>query len=954
MKQIILALATLRLVPPAAPIATGKHSNLKHRPGFVAPAFWLAVLASVLMTTAAETPAPTAGEKRSPVENPEEKHLPPAATSQSDGGLGWDMQSVGEKLAQTGHLMSPAGQCLVVSGRVMALELVRGGKFLVVKTDQGPAVFKAVDFKLLKQYPVPEKLAAEAERERRLRAEAEKNPKLKDDPQWEQKLKEKAAVGWGAYGGSMHGLAVGEDDATVYFTSKSRHVFVAQVSEQGELVFGPTINVGLDDKATNPLGVGLVPGGKLAVVALALANKVAIVDLAAAKLVTTIPVGVCPYGVAVSRDGRTAFVSNLGGSLPKKGDQTERTTGMTKDGTEMAVDSRSVALRGTVSVIDIAKLKVVGEIPTRIHPEAMALSPDGRCLYVIDASGDGVSVIDVAGRKVVACLDTKPRADLPYGSLANGLAISSDGKTLFTANAGNNAIALLNLERPTEPPFAFIAAGGFPGSVCVRGDTLFCGNVTAYAGDVQKVSVPSDPAELRKLTDTARQSFHLSEILRAQARAETGVPPRPVPANPGEPSPIKHVVYIIKENKKFDQVLGDIGRGNCEPKFCEFPRATTPNTHALADEFVLLDNYYCNGVLSCDGHQWAVQGVTTPYREKDWSNAHCTYSFGLDPLCVAGCGFLWDHVLRHGLSFRNFGELGNGVMPEGNQWADNYRAWKSGAAATVMAGEYRFEAIRRYSDKRFPGWDMLIPDQVRADVFLTALKEFEQADKLPELVIIYLPNDHTKHGAVNNPTPRAYVADNDLALGRVVEGLSKSKFWKDMAVFINEDDPQTGADHVDGHRSFCLVASPYAKRGGVVVSKFYNQSSVLHTICRILGVPPMNQTVAMAPVMDGCFQETPNFATYTCRPTNIPLDELNPDPKKAPSKTQARLAPKTERLDFSAPDRLDAQAVLFSRWVWSTVRGDEPFPVAYTGAHGKGLKALGLRLDPNVREDDGD
>jgi hypothetical protein len=255
---------------------------------------------------------------------------------------------------------------------------------------------------------------------------------------------------------------------------------------------------------------------------------------------------------------------------------------------------------------------------------------------------------------------------------------------------------------------------------------------------------------------------------------------------------------------------------------------------------------------------------------------------------------------------------------------------------------------------RFPGWDMNIPDQVRADAFITALSEYEQQGSLPEFIIIYLPNDHTQHAAKGSPTPRAYVADNDLATGRVIEALSQSPFWKDMVVFVNEDDPQTGNDHVDGHRSLCLLAGPYVKRGGTVIGRFYNQDSVLHTICRIFGVPPMNQLVALAPVMTDCFQDTPDFAPYACRPATVALDELNPDPKLAPSKTQARLAPLTEKLDFSAPDRIDKEAELFSRWVWATVRGDEPFPKGYMGAHGKGLAALGLRLDPNVVEAEDD
>ena len=288
------------------------------------------------------------------------------------------------------------------------------------------------------------------------------------------------------------------------------------------------------------------------------------------------------------------------------------------------------------------------------------------------------------------------------------------------------------------------------------------------------------------------------------------------------------------------------------------------------------------------------------------------------------------------------------------KWTNNYATWKQNknAGSVAFTCNYSIETLRRYSDLRFPGWAMAIPDQVRADVFLTALGEFEQARQMPDFLIIYLPNDHTQGARRDNPTPRAYVADNDVALGRILEGLSKSSFWKDMAVFINEDDPQTGNDHVDGHRSLCLLAGPYVKRGGTVVSRFYNQDSVLHTICRIFGVPPMNQLVAMAPVMSDCFQATPDFSPYVCRPANIPLDELNPDPKTMSSKAQARLAPLTEKLDFSGPDRIDRQAELFSRWVWSTVRGDEPFPRGFMGPHGRGLAALGLRLDPNQVEAD--
>jgi len=581
------------------------------------------------------------------------------------------------------------------------------------------------------------------------------------------------------------------------------------------------------------------------------------------------------------------------------------------------------------------------------------LSPDAKFLYVVDASGDGVNVIDVAARKAVKQLSTKVRYDLPYGSLTDGIAISADGNTLFTANAGNNAIALFDLTKDTPRPTALIPTGVFPGTVCVNGKTVYIGNVEGFGGDVQKATLPDTDAELKAMTRVAEEGFHVPEIIRSMTRARTGVSAVPVPAHPGEPSPIKHVVYIIKENKKFDQVLGDMGKGNCEPKLCEFNRTITPNTHALANNYVLLDNYYCCSGNSATGHQWAVQGLVSPYRAKGEA-PRVTYDFGVDPLTYAGCGFIWDHMIRQGVSFRNFGELDYTVLVKGKTWTDFYQDWKTKAGKTSFKNDYKVDVLKTYSDSRYPGWEMNIPDQVRADVFLTALNEYEVAGKLPEFIIIYLPNDHTEGGKKGHPTPRAYVADNDLAMGRIVEGLSKSSFWKDMAIFINEDDPQTGTDHVSGYRSLCLVASPYAKRNALV-SRFYNQSSVLHTMCNILGIPAMNQMVASTPLMSDCFQNTPDFTPYTCLPSNVTLDEMNGDPKDAKSTKQAELQRKTITMDFSGPDLLKKKdSELFSRFVWATQRGDEPFPIEYWGAHGKGLAALGLSLESIGAEMDDD
>jgi hypothetical protein len=862
-----------------------------------------------------------AGDRRAPVDDARQiaeknNHARPDAAEKQQP-LDWSMMKAWNQgasdLSQTAHRITPAGKSLRVPGRVLSLAAAQGGRFLIVKSEANLTVVDADAFKVLKQYPFPTQKSGKKDR------------------------------------GSMYGLAVAADGATVYFTGNTQFLHRATVDAEGALTFGLPIELSRTGKPVDPLGVALSPDGKFAAVALAFPNELAIVDLPAGAVSARIPVGVCPYGVVITPDGKQALVSNFGGSPARSGDRTEKSAGV-----DVVVDERGVALRGTVSVIDLVVGKTVKEIETGIHPEAMTLSPDGKLAYVVDASGDGVSVIDIARQTVVKKLCTRPRADLPYGSLTDGLAISPDGKTLYAANAGNNAVAVFDLNQPSEVPRGLIAAGGFPGSVCLCGENLFIGNVYGYFGGLQKVALPADPVEQRKMTRVAEEGFHLAEIVRAAEQLQTGVPPRPVPAQVGEPSSVKHVVYIIKENKKFDPVLGDIGRGNCDPRLCEFPRHTTPNAHAIVDQFVLLDNYYCSGVNSSDGHQWAVQGVTSPYHEKDWADARCTYDFGVDPLCYAGCGFIWDHLLRHGISFRNFGELDYPVKTQPYQWSDYYRTWKSKSGKAPFKCVYYLESLRRYSDLRYPGWEMEIPDQVRADVFLEALAEFEKAGKMPEFMIVYLPDDHTAGGGRNVPTPRAYVADNDLAMGRVIEGLSKSRFWKDTAIFVNEDDPQGGADHVDGHRSICLVAGPYVKRGGTVVSRFYNQASVLHTICRIFGVPPMNQTVAMAPVMEDCFQDTPDFTPYICVPANVALDEMNAPRGRERSKATAALAPLTEKLDFTKPDQNDRDAEMYSRFVWSTVRGDERFPVEYTGAHGKGLKALGLRLEARVEKDDDD
>jgi hypothetical protein len=291
---------------------------------------------------------------------------------------------------------------------------------------------------------------------------------------------------------------------------------------------------------------------------------------------------------------------------------------------------------------------------------------------------------------------------------------------------------------------------------------------------------------------------------------------------------------------------------------------------------------------------------------------------------------LWDHALLRGLSFRNYGEFDFPTLePPSATWDDFYGRAAKGAAQPAFRQSIALEALRSYTSPLFPGWEMKIPDQVRVDAFLKEFRESEATGHWPSLVFVYLPQDHTRGRTPGAPTPRAHLADNDLALGRLVEAISKSRFWKDTCIFVNEDDPQDGFDHVDGHRSLCLVISPYTKRGEVI-SRFYNQGSVLHTLERMLGLPPMNQLDAVAPTMEACFTAKPDFRPFTALPNRVPLDEQNPPGAVA-------------SMDFSRPDHIEDDAL--NRVLWLAEKGFAPYPVHFAGSHGKGLKRLGLKLE---------
>jgi YVTN family beta-propeller protein len=823
--------------------------------------------------------------------------------------------ATGGFVVPTRQLVRPAGSSVEFSGRPVDLVLSPDGRTVYVKTDRSLVVI--------------------------------------DVPSWQ--IKQNLALG-SAGKGSYHGVAVTRDGSKLYLTTSGSAVLEVTIDKSGSASLGRTLEVPQhkDMGQPTPCGIALSPGERLAYVCLSRYNALGVLDLGSGTLDKRISVGVAPYDVVVSSDGATAWVSNWGGRLPKDGEKTEKSSG-----TPTLVDERSVASSGTVSHVDLRQGKELAQVEVGLHPCDLALDAARGLLYVANANSDTVSVIDTKSNTIVRAIDIKPGASLPFGSAPNAIALGKDGRRLYVANGGNNAVAVVE-----GGTLGFIPTGWYPGAIATDGKSLYIANVKGYGsrdassskrarasfapnapesgakeqrpeggwvgsmflGTVQKVDVP-DAASLAAYTRQVVADARIPQVLRAREKAQSGVKAAPVPERVGEPSLIEHVVYIIKENKTYDQVFGDIAKGNGEPKLCVLGREITPNHHALADQFVLLDNYYCNGACSADGHQWATEGYATDYMEKAFGGWPRSYPYtGNDPLAYSSAGFIWDNVLLHGLSFRNYGEMSTAAAGPKASFKEILEDSRRKTGKFKFTGSFNIETLRRYSCPDYPGWTLSVPDQVRADVFLKELAEAEKTGEWPDFMTILLPNDHTAGTRPGNPSPRAYVADNDLALARIVEGISKSKFWAKTAIFVIEDDPQSGYDHVDGHRSICLMASPYAKRGAVVTS-FYNMTSVLHTIELILGIPPMNQMDAMAPVMRDCFADKPDLTPYTALPNNSPLDEVNPEPSKLSGKA-LYWANAALSLELDEVDKADNDAL--NRMIWHSVKGfDAPYPVEF-------------------------
>ncbi len=673
----------------------------------------------------------------------------------------------------------------------------------------------------------------------------------------------------------------------------------------GKLVPGRTFTLAPPQQKTGPGrlenpgfvgGLALSPDGRTLYAAIVYGESVAAVDVETGRVLARATLPAEAYATLVSPDGRTVFVSVWGASR--------------------------------VTLFESLTLRPLGEIVVGEHPNAMAVSRDGARLFVACANTNAVWVVDLASRKAVEQVGVALGPDAPPGSTPDALALSSDGGTLLVANADNNTVAVVDVRRPgSSRPLGFIPTGWYPTGVAFdasgRNVLVLSGKGLAPAANPrgpQPVSVTADAQEIKGLLngalsvlprpDEAALAAMTDRVYSLSAASAGGRRPlaerpegSPIPGAGGGTSPIQHVFYVIRENRTYDQVLGDMPKGNGDPNLVLFGEEVTPNAHAIASEFLLFDNFYVDSEVSHDGHSYSTAAYATDANEKLWPTEYggrgglylaeggyrMRNAYG--NLTAPARGYLWDFAARAGVSVRSYGEFAT------------WDARRGPVRASVPGLEGKVHPS-------FAPFDLEVPDNERVDAWLEEFRRFEKEGGLPRLNIFHLGGDHTEGTKPGALTPRAMVAENDVALGRLIEAVSRSRFWPESAIFILEDDAQNGPDHVDAHRSVLLVASPWARRGAVD-STLYTTSGVLRTIEILLGLPPMSQYDAAATPLFAAFGTKPDPTPYSVRPARVDIRETN--------REDAPGAEASLRMNLAKPDL--APEIELNEILWKSVRG---------------------------------
>lgn len=711
---------------------------------------------------------------------------------------------------------------------------------------------------------------------------------------------------------AWYGLVFSNDERRLYAGGGHDNRILEYAVNNGKLTLRDSISLGKKwPNKIGPAGIALDDRQQLLYVVTRDDKKLYTIDLKTKTVTQSFSLGGEAYTCTLSPDNRELYISCWGCDK--------------------------------VYVYDTEKKNVSAEIEVGDNPNELCLTSKGRYLYVANSNDNSVSVIDVRQRKVIEVLNAALYPDAPNGSTTNGLALSRDEKTLYIANADNNCLAVFDVSKPAQSKSrGFIPTGWYPTNVKVIGKRIFVSNGKGFSsmanlngpnpfgnkqevwyqmGDLNKpkevqyiaglfqgtMSIIDEPKDelLGVYSQVVYRNTPYNKVKESLALGEAG---NPIPRRVGEKSPIKYVFYVIKENRTYDQVLGDMKEGNGDPRLVLFGEHVTPNLHALAREFVLLDNFYVDGEVSMDGHNWTMGAYGTDFLEKNWVTSYGgrggTYD-GEGNRAVANNkgGFIWDHCQRAGVTYRTYGEF-----------ADD--------------GKANIPSLRNHFCPYFTGFNLKVPDTVRFQQWKREFDSLMAIKQVPQFNSVRFGNDHTEGLRKGRPTPYAHVADNDLAVGMFIEYLSKSSIWNETAVFIIEDDAQNGADHVDAHRSTAYLAGGFVKRG-YVDHTMYSTSSMLRTMELILGVPPMSQYDAAAQPMWRSFTSTLNTSGFTARPANINLHDKN----TAMNEWQRR----SEKFDLTKEDRVPD--LEFNIALWHGLKGSAtPFPGPKRAAFFKPVK----------------
>lgn len=715
----------------------------------------------------------------------------------------------------------------------------------------------------------------------------------------------------------------------------------------------------------NELAVNTENGHNYLYVVLNGNNQIVKTDIENKNIIWTKPTGVAPYGMTLVDN--KIYVTNWAGPQPTAG-SVEETAGVPYG--EAYINPATGALsHGSVSVFSLGGT-LIPEIKVGLHPNDIIHSSDHRFVYVSNGNSDNITVIDTRRNKIIEEIPVNlfPGNEGFIGDSPGALALDESGATLYVTNGLDNAVAVVGLGSNASTNGSgksalkgFIPTETYPSGIAIKDNSLFVTNLEgegartnseeilkespdakvpdtkggAYNSHKQAttlsiIPIPDDK-QLALETEKVKQLNLAFRAQLARLLPRKNIAPKPVPERIGEPSVFKHVIYIIKENRTYDQILGDMKEGDGREDLCVFGNEVTPNEHQLARDFLLLDNYYVSGKSSAEGHQWTDAAMVTDYLERNVGAWFRSYPHvQTDALVYGKKGFIWNNATEHGKSVKIYGEACTPHFGKEMTWTSIYDDYVKGKPFE-FTNTSTISAVRPLLSTNYPGYDShKINDQLRASAFIKELKEYENkpGDQLPQLMILALPADHTGGTNPALPTPRAMVADNDLALGRIIEALTKSRFWKNTVVFVTEDDSQNGWDHVSAYRTTGFVISPYSRLRQTVHTN-YNQTCIVRTIEQILGIPPMNSIDATALPMFKCFNDRASDSVYNALPNLVPLDEMNKQLSSLKGKdlyyAKQSLRPEFEHIDGGNDD-------LMNRIIWHATKGKQHYPTKLAGS----------------------